>query len=123
MRTLIEQEIALHQYDTRQNKAEIERLLHPDFKEVGESGTSYDYQSIIAMMAAEQRSDGYVHSQGFQCIALAPSVQMLLYQTVWIDVLGNQSHFAKRSSIWVLVGDRWQMQYHQGTACGDFMLE
>ncbi|WP_434341054.1 hypothetical protein [Motilimonas cestriensis] len=49
MDILIEQEIALHQYDVRQNKAEIERLLHPDFKEVGESGTSYDYRSIVLL--------------------------------------------------------------------------
>ena len=119
MKILIEQEIALHQYATRQNKAEVARLLHPDFKEVGESGTSYDYCSIIAMMAAELPSDGYVHSQDYQCIELAPSVQLLLYQSAWVDEFGNKSHFTKRSSIWVLVGHQWQLQYHQGTHCDD----
>ncbi|MCE0558502.1 DUF4440 domain-containing protein [Motilimonas sp. E26] len=102
------------------SKAGIDRLLHPDFKEVGESGTSYDYRSIIDMMAAEQPSDGYVHSQDYQCIELAPSVQLLLYQSAWVDELGNKSHFAKRSSIWVLVGNQWQLQYHQGTASDGF---
>ncbi|SBO11494.1 hypothetical protein VME0621_03630 [Vibrio mediterranei] len=33
MEVIIEQEIALHQFEVRQDKVEIERLIHPDFKD------------------------------------------------------------------------------------------
>lgn len=35
MEVIIEQEIALHQFEVRQDKVKIERLIHPDFREVG----------------------------------------------------------------------------------------
>jgi len=122
MDILIEQEIALHQYETRQCKSEISRLIHCDFKEVGESGLSYDYLSIIEMMENENPSNGFIHSQDYECIPLESSVQLLLYQSVSVDETGNLSHFAKRSSIWVLNGTHWQLKYHQGTACEPFNI-
>lgn len=122
MNFLIEQEIALHQYEIRQNKAEITRLLHPEFREVGESGTSYDFQSINAMMEEEQASNGYIHSQDFECINLESCVQMLLYKSAWVNELGIKSLFAKRVSIWVLNGVQWQLKYHQGTPCDSFSI-
>lgn len=42
MRFLIEQEVLLQQYETRQNEHEVMRLLHPDFVEVGRLGRSFD---------------------------------------------------------------------------------
>ena len=122
MDILIEQEIALHQYETRQSKTDIARLIHGDFREVGESGISYDYQSIIEMMGNEQPSNGFIHSQNYECIQLEASAQLLLYKSASVDELGKKSHFAKRSSIWVLNGTQWQLKYHQGTACEPFEL-
>lgn len=54
MDILIEQEIELHQHEIRQSKTDIERLIHPSFVEVGKSGTSYDFDSIIEMMEGEE---------------------------------------------------------------------
>lgn len=122
MDILIEQEIALHQYEIRQSKADIAQLIHGDFREVGESGISYDHQSIIEMMASEQPSNGFIHSQDYECIQLEESVQLLLYKSASVDELGKSSHFAKRSSVWVLNGTQWQLKYHQGTACEPFEL-
>lgn len=122
MNILIKQEIELHQYEVRQNPQEIFRLLHPNFREVGESGTTYDYQSILKMMLDEKPSQGHIHSQDYECIQLDSTTQLLLYRSVWIDSLGQKSHFAKRSSIWVKADHGWQMQYHQGTPCPEFKL-
>lgn len=122
MDILIEQEIALHQYEARQSKADIARLIHDDFREVGESGVSYDLQSIIEMMGNERPSNGVIHSQNYECIPLEASVQLLLYKSATVDELVKNSHFAKRSSIWVLNGTQWQLKYHQGTACEPFEL-
>ncbi|GAL35307.1 hypothetical protein JCM19240_3677 [Vibrio maritimus] len=117
MEVIIEQEIALHQFEVRQDKVKIERLIHPDFREVGRSGNSYDFKSIVRMMEAEKPSNVQVHSQNYECVALEPTVQLLTYETALIDDSGQISNFAKRSSIWVLVGELWQLKYHQGTPC------
>jgi hypothetical protein len=117
MEVIIEQEIALHQFEVRKDKAKIERLIHPGFREVGRSGNSYDFKSIVRMMEIEKASNVKVHSQNYECVALEPTVQLLTYETALIDDIGQVSNFTKRSSIWVLVGELWQLKYHQGTPC------
>ena len=76
MDILIEQETGLHQYEVRQNKSEVMRLLHPSFREVGKSGNSYDYQNTVEMMEHEKPSKGYIHSQEYECIQVELSVQL-----------------------------------------------
>lgn len=123
MDVLIEQEIELHQYETRQNKTDIERLIHPSFSEIGKSGNSYDFASIIKMMATEKPSNTRVHSQKYECIQLEPSVQLLKYESVLVNECGEISNYAKRCSIWAFTGTCWQLKYHQGTPCSPFELE
>lgn len=123
MKFLIEQEVLLQQYETRQNEHEVMRLLHPDFVEVGRSGRSFDLQSILELMENEEPSTGKIHSQSFECIALEPSVQLLLYKSAWVDSKGSASLYTKRSSIWVFTGEKWQLKYHQGTPCEPFRIE
>lgn len=122
MNILIDLERALHQCDIRQNKAEVESLIHASFKEVGASGRSYNFNTIIKMMGAEQSSNGYIHSQDFESILLESSIYLLLYKSAWVDNNGIKSNFAKRSSIWVFTGENWQLKYHQGTPCQEFEL-
>lgn len=120
MNILIEQEIALHKFTVRQNPDEVVRLIHPSFREVGKSGATYDYQSIVEMMSSERAIDGYIHAQDFECIQLEPSIQLLLYKSALVEGAGKVSHYSKRSSIWAFTGERWQMKYHQGTSCPEF---
>lgn len=122
MDIIIKQEKMLHQYDIRQNLTKVSKLLHPTFHEVGRSGTSYDVECMIESMKLEQPSDGYLHSQEFECTPLAESVYLLLYKSAWVEGDRRISGFAKRSSIWILNGDNWQMKYHQGTPCAVFEL-
>ncbi|EHJ9990606.1 TPA: DUF4440 domain-containing protein [Vibrio parahaemolyticus] len=123
MDILIEQEIELHQYEIRQSKTDIERLIHPSFVEVGKSGMSYDFDSIIEMMEGEEPSSTRIHSQRYECIQLEPSVQLLRYESALVSEFGEVSDFAKRCSIWVFTGTCWQLKYHQGTPCSPFDLE
>ncbi len=122
MKILIEQEKALHKHDVRKSEQDVRRLLHPTFMEVGRSGETYDYDNVVDMMTQEHRSDSYLHSQDYQCIQLEPSVQLLIYKSAWITNDQAVSGFAKRSSIWVFTGDKWQMKYHQGTPCAEFEI-
>ncbi|MFA0325078.1 DUF4440 domain-containing protein [Vibrio splendidus] len=123
MDILVEQEVELHKYEIRQNKADRERLIHPHFSEVGKSGNSYDYSSIVEMMETEKPSSTRVHSQNYECIQLEPSVQLLKYKSAIVDEAGEVSGYAKRCSIWVFTGTSWQLKYHQGTPCSPFKLE
>jgi len=113
----------LHQFEVRQNKHEVGRLLHPEFREIGVSGTSFDYPAIVELMEQEQASQGRIHSQDYECIQLEASVQQLLYRSAWVTAEGEVSNFAKRCSIWVFSGNGWQMKYHQGTPCNAFELK
>jgi hypothetical protein len=119
----IAQEIELHQYETRHNLADIERLIHPSFVEVGKSGTSYDFDSIIKTMQAEVPSNVRIYSQHYECTQLEPSVQLLRYESALVNESGEASDFAKRCSIWAFTGSGWQLKYHQGTPCEPFDLE
>ncbi|WP_047691013.1 nuclear transport factor 2 family protein [Vibrio sp. ZOR0018] len=122
MDILVEQEIELHQYEIRKNRADIERLIHPSFTEVGKSGNSFNFNSIIEMMSSEKPSNFHVHSQQYECIQLEPSVQLLKYESALVKESGEVSDYAKRCSIWAFTGSCWQLKYHQGTPCAAFEL-
>ncbi|MGY0216494.1 nuclear transport factor 2 family protein [Endozoicomonadaceae bacterium StTr2] len=122
MNIIIEHEIALHQYEVRTNREQVLKLLHPDFQEVGESGNSYNLSSILELLGSEQPSGNRIHSQDYESIKLGPDVYLLLYKSATVDSEGHSSHFAKRSSIWMLTETGWQMKYHQGTPCEPFLL-
>ena len=122
MDILIEQEIELHQYETRQSLSDIERLIHPSFSEVGILGDSYDFASIIELMKSEEPSEVRIHSQNYECVQLEPSVQLLKYESVIVTSSGETSDYAKRCSIWAFNGSRWQLKFHQGTPCPMFEL-
>jgi hypothetical protein len=122
MKVLVELEIALHQHEVRTDKAQIARLLHREFSEVGESGRTYDFQTIWDSVLNTESSETVIHSQDFECVELSSEVMLLLYKSATLDAQGYYSHFAKRSSIWVLNDGQWQMKYHQGTSCEPFEI-
>tara|TARA_R110002167_G_scaffold10266_16_gene47424 strand:+ start:1061 stop:1441 length:381 start_codon:yes stop_codon:yes gene_type:complete len=123
MDILVKQEIELHRYDTRKSDTDIQRLIHPSFSEVGKSGNSYDFTSIIEMMSSEEPSRVSIHSQNYECIQLEPSLQLLKYESALVSKKsGDVSDYAKRCSIWAFTGTCWQLKYHQGTPCSAFEL-
>lgn len=122
MDILVEQEIELHQYEIRQSNTKIQRLIHPSFSEVGKSGNSYDFTSIIEIMSSEEPSGVSIHSQNYECIQLEPSLQLLKYESALVTEFGDVSDYAKRCSIWAFTGTCWQLKYHQGTPCSAFEL-
>ncbi|MCG7536645.1 hypothetical protein [Pseudoalteromonas sp. OOF1S-7] len=63
-----------------------------------------------------------MHAQNYCCDKLAADVYLLRYQSALVDQQEEASEFAKRCSVWVLTHGRWQLKYHQGTACAPFAL-
>jgi len=122
MDVLIEQEIALHQHEIRTDREQVERLLHPDFVEIGRSGKQYDFQSIWDSELKASNPQHVLHSQDYLAVKLSPGVMLLLYQTATKQSVGGYSDYAKRSSVWVFNESCWQMIYHQGTPCEAFEI-
>jgi len=123
MQQLIGYETALHYAEVRRNQVAVKKLISPDFREIGISGRSFDFNMIIALMQSEENNEQQIHSQDYQCTALSESVRLLLYRTAHCDRQGNYSDFCKRVSIWVLNNEQWQMKYHQGTPCETFEID
>ena len=122
MDIIIEQEIELHQIWFRNNKSVVKRLLHPEFREVEESGRSFNFNEIFSLTDNEKRSEDRVHSQDYECINLESNTILLLYKSALLKPSGEYCSFTKRSSIWVKSDSQWKMKYHQGTSCEAFKI-
>ncbi|MFI8914759.1 DUF4440 domain-containing protein [Streptomyces sp. NPDC053513] len=110
----IERELELLSPAGRSSRELAERLLDPEFTEVGTSGRRWDRESMLsalpAMQGASEDGPRFTHS-GMTGTVLAPGVVHLTFETV-LD--GTR---ARRSSIWRKRDEEsgWRMYYHQST--------
>jgi hypothetical protein len=114
-------EVSLHQKNVRSDRESLELLLHPSFKEVGYSGTTYDFNHILETLLSEgiEESTPEIWSQEFEFINLSSSIVQVLYLSAH-EENGVLSRHAKRTSIWVKDSPNWKMQYHQATPTASF---
>jgi hypothetical protein len=96
-------ELALLDPAVRADRAQVERLLHPEFREIGASGRMWDRDEMIA--ALEEDPGGGATASELETRLVAEGVVLLTYAT------GD----ARRSSLWVLGEDGWRVLFHQGT--------
>lgn len=89
----------------RADRAQVERLLHPEFREIGASGRLWGRDEIIAALEADPGSGATASEVDVRLVA--EGVALLTYAT------GD----ARRSSLWVLGEDGWRVLFHQGTRC------
>lgn len=118
---LQEMEISLHQFEVRTNVNMLRKLLHPDFIEIGYSGSTYNYEAIVSELSQETRPDYTVWSQDFKCHDLVQGAKLLIYKSAHIYPDGSLSRHAKRASVWVNISDSWQIKYHHATPIAGFM--
>jgi hypothetical protein len=90
----------------------LRELLHDEFIEFGSSGRIFDKQAIIDAVKNEPLVSRSI--ENFKADLLAPGVALLTYRISRQSDAG-ESIRTNRSSIWMLVGNRWQMRFHQGT--------
>ncbi len=93
---------------TRGNPERLGLLLGNDFVEFGSSGRVYHKDMLIDMMVNEQHAAVLVRD--FNLRELSSESALVTYRTV-----GQAGQEARRSSVWVLRADCWQMVFHQGT--------
>jgi hypothetical protein len=105
----------LFKQTVRGSSDEVDKLLADNFVEFGRSGRVYHKEEVIRSLAAE--SAGAVQTltaSDFALKPLADGVVLLTYRSLRRGEDGRELH-SLRSSIWKLIGGRWQMVFHQGT--------
>lgn len=107
-------ETELHQPETRADRARADALLHPEFEEIGASGSRYDKaQALRSLSAADSRRR--VHADDFAVREIAGGAALLTYRTERVDDDGTRGRHALRSSLWVETPSGWRLRFHQGT--------
>jgi len=112
-------EVELHHPGTRCSRQRLSELIHPDFTEVGRSGRTYDRETVLSFLAA-QDTHAQVESEGFQLALLAPQVALLTYRSAHRKSEGETHLHTHRSSIWVKDPPTgWRLRHHQGTPAAE----
>lgn len=94
---------------------EIERIVHPDFQEIGASGESHDRTSCIetilerTKVATSSQNDWIATSS--HCMSICENSYLLTYHLIQ----NSEKRVTERSSIWVVKNGNWSILYHQGT--------
>jgi ribonuclease HI len=91
----------------RGERAAVERLLDPDFTELGASGRSWDKQAVIELLAEEPGERAEVQDLAAERLAL--DVVLVTYRA------RTPARSSYRASVWVRHGDSWRVRFHQGT--------
>lgn len=112
----------LHQPSTRSDASRLAELLHPDFREFGKNGRDYRFREILEELFGED-GDLRVWSGSYTLQHTTKDSALILYKSAHIEVDGSLSSFSLRSSLWVKLGESWQMIFHQGTRTEPFEIE
>lgn len=96
-------ELRLLQPDTRADRRALERLLHPEFREIGASGRLWERDAIIAALIADP-GDRFA-ARDVEAHRIAANAVLVTYAT----------ERSRRSSLWVRGDEGWQARFHQGT--------
>ncbi len=109
-------EVELHHPGVRCSRERLLQLLHPDFHEIGRSGTRYARDTIVAFLAAQSSPPDVVASH-FSVRLITPDCAELTYRSAHRQRGGTLAMHAERSSLWLGGPSGWQLAFHQGTPC------
>ncbi|MER7796976.1 DUF4440 domain-containing protein [Microbacterium sp. NPDC096154] len=97
----------------RRDPARLERLLAPDFTEIGASGQVWD-RAAIGELLAHDDGDGDGDEEPIEVLDLAGrNLTDGLVLVTWRSQRSGRS--ARRSSLWRHDPDGWRLVHHQGT--------
>ncbi len=112
-------EVSLHQNNNRTSIAKLTELLHPNFVEIGYSGKTYNFNSMLEHLP-KLPLDFIVWSQDFEYYQYDKNVIQVSYLSANLEKDGSLLRHAKRTSIWVRESGIWKMRFHQGTPTAAF---
>jgi hypothetical protein len=109
---LIRREPIFHRPEFGATRADFERMMAPDFWEVGASGRRYSREYILTEL--EKRHQHPIvedwQAEDFHCRELAPGIYLLTY-----TLLQEKIRKTRRSTIWQQTPEEWKIVFHQGT--------
>jgi hypothetical protein len=91
---------------------DFDRMMAPDYWEIGASGRRYNRNFILDMLAKNPPADAETagwRASGFALRQLAPDTYLLTYS------LRQFERLTRRSTLWHKAADGWMILYHQGT--------
>lgn len=107
-------ETELHHPGATCTRTRLERLLHPDFHEIGRSGTRYTRQVVIDFLI-DRTSLPQVVAYDHRLERLADDVALLHFASLETQPDGTHRQAARRVSVWRRTALGRQLHYHQGT--------
>jgi hypothetical protein len=103
----------LLQPDVRKSVDAVADLLDDRFREFRSSGHVADKRETIAALCHQP---GVLRTiSGFEAIQLSAKVVLATYKAARHDPGVELPEWSLRSSLWVSVGGRWRLVFHQGT--------
>jgi hypothetical protein len=95
----------------RQDPEALERWLDPDFTEIGQSGTYWTRDAVIADLLSTDQS---VYEAAELSETLVTRLAEGVYLLTYVVQIGEWR--SRRSSIWRFDGDQPRMLFNQGTS-------
>ena len=100
-------ELRLARPAAREDRGSVAHLIADDFREIGQSGRTYDKARTLASMLDSPHQQ--IAIEHFTVRELGADHVLVTYRAVTPDGA------TLRSSIWVRRGGAWQIVFHQGT--------
>ena len=109
---LCRREPIFHRPEFASDQAGFERMMSPDYWEVGASGRRYSREFILSTLEENPPVDADAagwQSWDHECRRLGPETYLLTY------TLRQGDRLTRRVTIWLNTLEGWQVLYHQGT--------
>ncbi len=112
---LMQREPVFHHPELGTTRADFERMMDPEFWEVGASGRRYSREYVLDVLeqrAATQATETWP-TRDFHCLEIAADNYLLTY------TLTQGERVTRRASLWRRTAEGWKIVYHQGTIVED----
>jgi hypothetical protein len=113
---LISREPIFHRPELGTTRADFDRMMAPEFHEVGASGRRYSRDFVLDLL--EQRhsrpQEDVLEASDFECLWLGGESYLITY-----DLLQDDVRRTRRSTIWRKYEGDWLIVFHQGTLVQD----
>jgi hypothetical protein len=105
-----------HRAEFGTTRADFERMILPEFWEVGASGRRYSRDYVLNELERRSASpqEDIWETSGFHCQRLAEDIYLLTY-----TLLHDSTRLTRRTTIWKRLPDGWKIVFHQGTIIED----
>ena len=112
LKELQAREPLFHRREFGTTRAAFERMMDPDFWEVGASGRCYSREYVLETLAERHSApqEDVWEASGFRCAELSSNTYLVTYTLVQ-----NKVRVTRRATIWRKAGSGWKALYHQGT--------